>query len=222
MAAPAGGQPPALPACLRRGGPAGPGPGAGILAGAGQGGGRRHGGGGQERAAMNIAEQPGPLFGTQASIAALQAELAETNRGQVALTMELEQRVDERTAELRAAHEELKATNSSLMQMTLELDDRIAKRTAELVVANKELLFQNEEKEKRAVELIIANKELLFQNEEKEKRAAEMRRMVTVVRESEKRVREINALQELLLSPNPIEQKLKLITDAVVRILGAN
>jgi PAS domain S-box-containing protein len=133
---------------------------------------------------MKTEEQPVPLFGTQATIAALQEELAETNRGLVALTLELEERVDERTAELRAAHEELKATNSSLMQMTLELEDRIAKRTVELVIANKELLFQNGEKEKRAAELIIANKELLFQNEEKEKRAEEMRRMVTVVRDS--------------------------------------
>jgi PAS domain S-box-containing protein len=85
---------------------------------------------------MKTVDQPVPLFGTQATIAALQEELAETNRGQVALTMELEQRVDERTAELRAAHDELKATNSSLMQMTLELEDRIAKRTAELESAN--------------------------------------------------------------------------------------
>src|ERR1035437_6958999 len=157
MAAPAGGQPPALPACLRRGGPAGPGPGAGILAGAGQGGGRRHGGGGQERAAMNIAEQPGPLFGTQATIAALQAELAETNRGQVALTLELEERVDERTAELRAAHDELKKTNSELMELTLELEDRVAQRTEEIRMLNTDL---EQRVGDRTAQLEDANKEL--------------------------------------------------------------
>jgi PAS domain S-box-containing protein len=41
-------------------------------------------------------------------------------------------------------------------------------------------------------------------------------------RASEKRLREVTALQELLLSPNPIEQRLKLVTEAVVRIMGAD
>ena len=40
------------------------------------------------------------------------------------------------------------------------------------------------ERKRAAAELVVANKELLFQNEEKEKRAAEMRRMATVVRDS--------------------------------------
>jgi light-regulated signal transduction histidine kinase (bacteriophytochrome) len=57
----------------------------------------------------------------------------------MALTLELEQRVDERTAELRAAHAELETTNSDLMQLTLELEDRVTTRTAELEAANETL-----------------------------------------------------------------------------------
>jgi len=50
----------------------------------------------------------------------------------------------------------------------------------------------------------------------------ERKRAEEALRESEKRLREHNALQELLLQPNPIEQKLKLVTEAVVRIVGAD
>jgi PAS domain S-box-containing protein len=67
--------------------------------------------------------------GVEESIRALQAELAETNRGLIALTWELEQRVDERTTQLRAAHDELQRTNAELMQMTIDLEDRVAQRT---------------------------------------------------------------------------------------------
>ena len=73
----------------------------------------------------------------QETVDLLQRELAETNRGLMALTMELEDRVQERTAELRAAHAELKKTNSALLQMTLELDNRVVQRTEELVQSNK-------------------------------------------------------------------------------------
>jgi PAS domain S-box-containing protein len=50
----------------------------------------------------------------------------------------------------------------------------------------------------------------------------ERKRMDTALRASEKRLREINILQRLLLHPNPIEHKLKFITEAVVRIVGAD
>lgn len=54
-------------------------------------------------------------------IRTLQEELAETNRGLVALTLELEQRVDERTKELRSAHRALEENNAELRQLTSDL-----------------------------------------------------------------------------------------------------
>jgi light-regulated signal transduction histidine kinase (bacteriophytochrome) len=61
------------------------------------------------------------LTTAQETIRMLQDELAETNRGLLALTLELELRVDERTKELRAAHEVLQRTNDELLQSTVEL-----------------------------------------------------------------------------------------------------
>jgi light-regulated signal transduction histidine kinase (bacteriophytochrome) len=51
----------------------------------------------------------------------LHEELAETNRGLLALALELEQRVDERTKELRDAYTALQKTNAEVLQMTAEL-----------------------------------------------------------------------------------------------------
>jgi signal transduction histidine kinase len=79
------------------------------------------------------------LVQAQETINALQEELAETNRGLLALTLELERRVEERTADLRATQEELHRTNSELLQLTLELEDRVAQRTAELQAKNEEV-----------------------------------------------------------------------------------
>jgi PAS domain S-box-containing protein len=70
-----------------------------------------------------------PSTDAEETIRALQAELAETNRGLIALSWELEARVDERTTQLRAAHDELQRTNAELMQLTLDLEDRVAQRT---------------------------------------------------------------------------------------------
>jgi signal transduction histidine kinase len=79
------------------------------------------------------------LSEAQAKVTALHEELAQTNRGLVALTMELEQRVDQRTFELRNTQLELTKTNSDLMQLTLELEDRVNSRTRELETANETL-----------------------------------------------------------------------------------
>ena len=93
----------------------------------------------------------------QETIHLLQKELAESNSGLVALTLELEQRVDERTAQLREAHNELRKTNTDLMLLTLELEERVAQRTEEIRKLNQELERRVEE---RTAELAAANKEL--------------------------------------------------------------
>jgi light-regulated signal transduction histidine kinase (bacteriophytochrome) len=98
-----------------------------------------------------------PSTAVEETIRALQAELAETNRGLMALSWELEQRVDERTTQLRAAHEELQRTNAELVQFTLELEDRVAQRTKEIGRLNEKLERRVEE---RTAELAMANKEL--------------------------------------------------------------
>jgi hypothetical protein len=79
------------------------------------------------------------LFEAEEKLRALQEELAQTNRGLVALTMELEDRVEIRTQQLTAAQAELSRSNSELLQMTLELEDRVASRMAELKLANESL-----------------------------------------------------------------------------------
>jgi light-regulated signal transduction histidine kinase (bacteriophytochrome) len=98
-----------------------------------------------------------PRSDAEETVRALQAELAETNRGLMALSWELEQRVDERTTELRAAHEELQRTNAELMQLTLELEDRVAQRTEEIRQLNEELERRVEE---RTADLAMVNQEL--------------------------------------------------------------
>lgn len=79
------------------------------------------------------------MMATDETIRALQQELAETNRGLVALTLEMEQRVDERTAELLEAQQELRRTNTELIQLTMELEDRVDRRTLELQAKNEEV-----------------------------------------------------------------------------------
>ncbi len=102
-------------------------------------------------------ELPQPSTNVEETICALQAELAETNRGLMALSWEPEQRVDERTTQLRAAHEELQRTNAELMQFTIELEDRVAQRTEEIHRLNEELERRVEE---RTAEPATVNQEL--------------------------------------------------------------
>ena len=61
------------------------------------------------------------LAEAQATIQALQEELKETQRGLLALTMELEQRVDERTVELRASNAELRRFNEAMVGRELRM-----------------------------------------------------------------------------------------------------
>jgi light-regulated signal transduction histidine kinase (bacteriophytochrome) len=65
------------------------------------------------------------LTSTETAVRMLQEELSETSRGMLALNLELEQRVDSRTAELR--------------QLNLELEGRVQERTIQLRQANDNL-----------------------------------------------------------------------------------
>lgn len=72
-------------------------------------------------------------------ITAGEEELAETQKGLLALTLELEQRVEARTVELRTARDELAQANAQLRRLTAELEDRVARRTAELLAKTQEV-----------------------------------------------------------------------------------
>ena len=99
----------------------------------------------------NFQEQQ--LARQQATIRVLEEEIIESNRGMVALILELEERLDARTAELHKVHEELQRTNTELLQLTLELEDRVAQRTEEIHQLNREL-------EQRVADLARSNTEL--------------------------------------------------------------
>lgn len=127
---------------------------------------------------MTAEELQQQLAKTEATVRALQEELALTNRGLVALAMELEQRVEERDVQLRAAHsalehsnaqltstqgtvralqEELAQTNRGLVAVTLELEQRVDERTAQLRQLNLELEARVQE---RTAQLREANDNL--------------------------------------------------------------
>jgi len=97
----------------------------------------------------------------------LQAELVVTNQEVLALTLELDGRVEECTAELRAAQDELQRTNSELLQLTLELEDRVAARTAELADANASLLDEVDRRRAAEEETRSLNAELERRVEER-------------------------------------------------------
>jgi light-regulated signal transduction histidine kinase (bacteriophytochrome) len=106
---------------------------------------------------MKAEELQRQLDEARARARVLQEELAQTDRGLMALTAELEQRVAERVAELHAAHAELETTNSELLRLTLELEDRVNQRTAEIRRLNAEL---EQRVRARTAQLEAANQEL--------------------------------------------------------------
>lgn len=73
----------------------------------------------------------------QETIRVLEQELADTNREVMALTLELEKRVEDRTSALYAAQEELQKANADLLTLTAELEKRVNERTRELGEINK-------------------------------------------------------------------------------------
>jgi C4-dicarboxylate-specific signal transduction histidine kinase len=85
---------------------------------------------------MSFDAPPTQALDPEKAVLLLQEELAETNREVVALALELEKRVEMRTAELRTAQAELRQTNAGLLQLTLELEKRVEMRTHELAESN--------------------------------------------------------------------------------------
>jgi signal transduction histidine kinase/DNA-binding response OmpR family regulator len=92
-----------------------------------------------------IADPPGvaPPSGAEGDLAEivrlLQLELAESNREVLALTLEFDARVAERTQALQETQDELQQTNSELRHLTQALEDRVAERTADLRRVNEAL-----------------------------------------------------------------------------------
>ena len=68
------------------------------------------------------------LATAERTIRVLQDELAESNRGLIALSMELEKRVEERTAELAQANEALRAEIADRKRIEEEREGLLAER----------------------------------------------------------------------------------------------
>jgi signal transduction histidine kinase len=89
------------------------------------------------------------LAEAEETIRALQEELAETNSGFIALTLEFEQRVDERTAELQEVNKQLeqeiaerKRAEEALKEYSERLEQMVEERTQELREAQERLIRQ--------------------------------------------------------------------------------
>lgn len=98
------------------------------------------------------------------TLSLLQEELAKTNQEVLVLTLELEHRVETRTAELRLTQEQLQQTNAELRRLTAELEDRVTQRTRELEEANRSLLEEIKERTEAEAKLQVANKALRLAN----------------------------------------------------------
>ena len=88
----------------------------------------RHGDCGQKRNSMNTDKLQKLLAEAHATIQALQDELGETNRGLVALNLELDDRVAQRTAELAQANEALRAEITERKRIEEERERLLAER----------------------------------------------------------------------------------------------
>jgi light-regulated signal transduction histidine kinase (bacteriophytochrome) len=117
---------------------------------------------------MNSAVPSSSLAEAQETVRLLQQELARTNQEVLLLTLELESRVENRTAQLRAAREQLEQTNLELRQLTLKLEERVVERTRELKQLNDSLLAEIEERKRAEAKLQTANEALRQANSDLE------------------------------------------------------
>jgi light-regulated signal transduction histidine kinase (bacteriophytochrome) len=106
---------------------------------------------------MTRDEDPFAKLDPQELIAQLRAELARSYEKALEHSLSLEQRLAQRTHELRAAQEELQKTSSGLLQLALELEDRVEERTAEIRRLN---LTLEQRVAERTSQLEGVNKEL--------------------------------------------------------------
>jgi light-regulated signal transduction histidine kinase (bacteriophytochrome) len=109
---------------------------------------------------MSVGVLNSPLENLQETIRLLQEELARTNQEVLVLTLELESRVETRTAELRAVQGQLQRANAELLQLTAQLEDRVLQRTRQLEQVNHSLLQEIKERKEAEAKLQIANEAL--------------------------------------------------------------
>jgi light-regulated signal transduction histidine kinase (bacteriophytochrome) len=117
---------------------------------------------------MNSAVPNSPLAEAQETVRLLQEELARTNQEVLLLTLELESRVENRTAQLRAAREQLEQTNLDLRELTLKLEERVVERTRALKQLNESLLEEIEDRKRAEAKLKAANEALRQANSDLE------------------------------------------------------
>lgn len=115
---------------------------------------------------MNFAGLNCSLEKLQETVCLLQDELARTNQEVLLLTLDLERRVENRTAELRLARDQLQDTNLKLTELTVKLEQRVIERTRELEQSNQSLLQEIKERKIAEAKLQTANGALRRANED--------------------------------------------------------